>query len=98
MIVGIYHTITDTQKFWEVAGKVDTMNKGGKLPKGIKGLTFAPSTDGRKAFCLWEADSINSLKSLLEPLTGTAARNEYFEVDAQKSEGLPQEPVTHAAA
>jgi hypothetical protein len=72
MIVGIYHSISNPQKFGEVVGKVDTMIKDGRLPNGIKGLTFAPSTDGRRAFCLWEASSVNGLKSFLEPLTGPA--------------------------
>jgi hypothetical protein len=98
MIVGIYHSISNPQKFGEVVGKVDTMIKEGRLPNGIKGLTFAPSTDGRRAFCLWEASSVNGLKSFLEPLTGTVAHNEYFEVDGNKAEGLPQEALAHTTA
>ncbi len=96
MIVGIFHNITEPQKFWDVATKLDAVIKEGRLPNGIKALTFAPSTDGRKAFCMWEADSLSSLRSFLEPYTGSVARNEYFEVDAQKAENLPQELVTHA--
>lgn len=98
MIVGIYHSITNPPKFGETAAKVDALIKEDKLPNGIKGLSFAPSTDGRKAFCLWEADSVESLRAFVEPLTGSVARNEYFEVDPQKAEGLPQEAATHAAA
>ena len=96
MIVGIYHNISDPQKFGEVAKKIDGLIKENKLPNGIKALTFAPSTDGRKALCLWEADSLNSVRSFLEPWTGSVSRNEYFEVDAGKAEGLPHEMLAHA--
>ena len=96
MIVGIYHNISDPPKFGEVAMKIESVIKEGRLPRGIKALTFVPSTDGRKAFCLWEADSLSSLKSFLEPYTGSVARNDYFEVDTQKAENLPQEMVAHA--
>lgn len=96
MIVGIYHNISNPQKFGEVVTTIDGLIKESRLPKGIKALTFAPSKDGRKAFCLWEADSTSSLRSFLEPYTGTVARNDYFEVDTQKAENLPQEMVGHA--
>ncbi len=95
MIVGVYHSINDSQKFWEIAGQIDSVIKESRLPRGLKALTFAPSKDGRRAFCLWEADSTSSVRSFLEPYTGSAARNEYFEVDTQKAEGLPQEMVGH---
>jgi hypothetical protein len=96
MIVGIYHNISDPQKFGGVVSKIDGLIKAGRLPQGIKALTFAPSTDGRKAFCLWEADSLSSLRSFLEPYTGSVARNDYFEVDTQKAENLPHEMLAHA--
>jgi hypothetical protein len=96
MIVGIYHNISDPQKFGEVVMKIDTLIKDNRLPSGIKALTFAPSTDGRKAFCLWEADSLSSLRSFLEPYTGLVARNDYFEVDTHKAENLPHELLAHA--
>ncbi len=97
MIVGIYHNISDPQKFGEVATKIDDLIKGGRLPRGIKPLTFAPSTDGRKAFCLWEVDSLSSLRSFLEPYINSVARNDYFEVDTQRAENLPHEMLAHAA-
>ncbi len=95
MIVGVYHSISDSRKFWEIAGQIEGVIKEGRLPKGVKALTFAPSTDGRRAFCMGEADSLSSLRSFLEPYTGSVARNEYFEVDTHKAEGLPQEMVAH---
>ncbi len=97
MIVGIYHNINDPQKFGEVVSKIDGLIKEGKLPRGIKPLTFAPSTDGRKAFCLWEVDSLSNLRSFLEPYINSVARNDYFEVDTQKAENLPHEMLARAA-
>ena len=39
--------------------------------------------------CAWEADSLDGLKRFLEPQIGTAARNEYFQVNADQAMGLP---------
>jgi len=67
---------------------MSTMEQG-RLPKGLKGLMYLPSTDGRQADCLWEADKLDDLKSFLDGETGKAAKNEYIPVNEQAAVGLP---------
>jgi hypothetical protein len=42
------------------------------------------------AVCLWEADSIGTLRDYLDQVTAGASENAYFEVDADRALGLPQ--------
>ena len=89
MIVAINHNITDPKKWEEAISKIGPMVEEGRLPHGLKGLCFLPGVDGRRADCVWEAGSIDDLKRFLEPLTASAARNEYFQIDAEHAMGLP---------
>jgi DNA polymerase/3'-5' exonuclease PolX len=98
MLVAIYHDISDPKKFGEVVEQVNTMIQEGKLPSGIKPLSFLPSTDMRKCHCLWESASVDSLKRFLEPITGSGSRNEYFEVNRQIAQGVPEPAPMRAAA
>lgn len=89
MHVTIHHTITDQQK-WEQSGKrIKELSEQGRLPQGLKGLMFLPSVDGHKADCLWEANSVEALKSFIDRETGGGAKNEYFQVDNAAAMGLP---------
>ncbi|HUJ09769.1 MAG TPA: hypothetical protein VL171_07060 [Verrucomicrobiae bacterium] len=96
MIVGINHNITDPKKWDQVTSQIRPMVEQGKLPSGIKPLFYMPAKDGRRAVCAWEANSVQDLKRFLDPLTSPGARNEYFEVNAEESMGLPM--GEHAAA
>jgi len=89
MFVAIHHSITDPKKWEEATSKIGPMVMQGRLPKGLKGISYLPSTDGRQANCLWEADSLENLKRFLDPLTTPAARNEYFQINAEHAFGLP---------
>ena len=89
MFVVIHHSITDPQKWNEITGKIGPMVEHGQLPKGLNALCYLPSTDDRRADCLWEADSLENLKRFLDPMISTAARNEYFQVNVEHAFGLP---------
>lgn len=89
MVVLIRHTITDYRKWGEIESNIGTMLEQGQLPKGIKPLFYLPSTDGRVADCAWEADSLEGLKRFLEPRSGVAARNEYYQISVDHAFGLP---------
>lgn len=98
MHVSVHHTITDTQKWEQITRNMKTAVEQGKLPQGLKGLMYLPGTDGRKADCLWEAQSLDALKNFLDRETGTAARNEYFQINSAAAFGLPgQEEMRKAA-
>jgi hypothetical protein len=90
MHIVIHHIINEAQK-WE-QGKQSIMSKieGGTLPPGMKPLLFIPTANQKTTFCVWEADSLDTVKKFIEREMGTAARNEYFEVDTKNAIGLPE--------
>ena len=98
MHVAVHHNISDPQKWEQITRNMKTAVEHGKLPQGLKGLAYLPSADGRKADCLWEAQSVDTLKNFLEREIGTAARNDYFQINTQAAFGLPgQEELRKAA-
>jgi len=98
MFVAIHHNITDPKTWEETTSQIGPMVEQGRLPKGLKAVFYLPSTDGRKADCVWEADSLDNLKRFLEPLTSKAARNEYFQINTEQAFGLPVHAEEHATA
>jgi hypothetical protein len=86
MNVVVQHRITDPEKFFSM----DAQEVLGGGPPGVQGRQFFPSTDHSMAVCLWEADSIGTLRDYLDPATDGVAANAYFEVDAEYAMGLPQ--------
>ena len=80
------HRITDPEKFFSM----DAEEVAGGGPAGVQGRQFFPSSDGTVAVCLWEADSIDSLRDYLDPATAGAAENTYFEIDTDRAMGLPE--------
>ncbi len=86
MHVVIQHRIKDPEQFF--AGDPEEVANGG--PPGVRGRQFLVSQDRSAATCLWEADSVESLRIYMEGLTGDSAENSYFEVDAEMSMGLSE--------
>jgi len=95
----IHHSVNDSAKWEQSSQRIMSMIEQQRLPKGLKPLEYLPSTDGRKAVCVWEADSLNALREFIDRETSGAARNDYFEVKVQNAIGLPkgEEPVAKAA-
>ena len=46
--------------------------------------------------CLWEADSLDSVRAYLDELSVGAAQNSFFEVGLEHAIGIP-EPITETA-
>ena len=86
MHVVIKHRIKDPEQFF--SGDPEQVASGG--PPGTQGRQFFVSQDKSEAVCLWETDSVDSLRDYMEELTGDSADNTYFEVDAEVSMGLPE--------
>lgn len=90
MHIAVEHRITDAEKFFSMdAGEV-----AGGGPPGVQGLQFFPSKDQSTAACLWEADSVDTLRGYLDPATAGVSENTYFEVDSERAVGLPQTAAT----
>ena len=86
MYVVAMHRILDPEKFFSM--DAEEVSAGG--PPGVQGRMFFPNTDGSTAVCLWEADSIDSVRDYLDPATEGVAENTYFEVNAEVAMGLPE--------
>jgi hypothetical protein len=80
--VSVIHTINDPSQFWSTA-------ESAEFPDGVSLHSSLPSSDGSKAACLWEADSVDAVRETVEQTVGDFSSNEYFEVDAERAQGLP---------
>ena len=98
MYVSVHHTITDPQKWDQTTRNIMAMTEQGRLPEGLKGLMYLPAIDGRRADCVWEANSVEALKKFLDGQTGAAARNEYIPIKADAAFGLPGKEAQRKAA
>ena len=90
MYVVVNHAISDPSKFWATAQSATA-----GLPDGLKLIHTFPSSDGGKAVCVWEGDSVESVRRFLDPATAGMARNDYFE--APNKEGISVPTLTRAA-
>ncbi len=93
MYVAVQHRITDPEKFF--AMNAEEVVGGG--PPGVRGRQFFPSQDHTQASCLWEADSIDTLRDYLDRLTAGASENAYFEIDREFAMGLPETAAAGAS-
>jgi hypothetical protein len=84
MFIVVRHDITDQKGFF---GAAEAVTKA--VPQGLKVVQFLPSTEGREAICLWEATSVDAVKSYLEPKTTGLSKNAYYAVDSKVAMGLP---------
>lgn len=91
MYVIVQHTITDPAMFWNAADSA-------KLPPQVHLHHTFPTADGRRAVCLWEADSLDAVRDLLEPMVGLVSRNEYFAVENREGLARPSGVPQAAAA
>ena len=85
MLVIAHHNISDPEGFWAAAEKV-TQN----LPAGLKLHGVYPSTDLKTGTCLWEAENAQDVQQFLDTNAGQYAKNFCYEVNVEKSVGLPK--------
>jgi hypothetical protein len=74
------HSISDPERFW--GGPLD-------LPDGVSLHSVLPNYDGSRAVCVWEADSVGTVRDLVEGAAGEISNNEYYEVNGQSAQGVP---------
>ena len=91
MYVLVQHDISRPADFWGPA-------ESAQLPAGLKiHHTFA-NKDGTRAACLWEADSVESVRSFIENAVGRVSRNEYFQVPNREGVVNPTLPTQSSRA
>ena len=93
MLVIAHHNISDPEKFWAAAQEVTS-----KIPDNLKLHSVFPSRDGKTVTCLWSADSVDSVQQFLDTNSGQYAKNFCYELDAEKSMGLPEVRMAEASA
>lgn len=84
MFVGVIHRITDPAGF--EAAEAKALEQG--LPGGVALPIHAATSDHRTGICIWEGDSVEAVRELVESVVGPFADNEYLQLDV---DGL--EPV-----
>lgn len=86
MYVLVIHNVSDRQNFFDAAAKATPL-----IPEHLKLHLTVPARDGAKAVCIWEAESIASVRDYLEPALGAYARNDYFEAENREGVAMPSQ-------
>jgi hypothetical protein len=98
MYVIVQHQFKDQE---EAFSRGERLIKNEGAPRGVRGLQFYPSQDGSAATCLWEADSVESVREYVDSTLGDSSENTCYEVDAnqafaERPSGLPASPAAIA--
>jgi len=84
MYVAVHHHTNDPDTYWT------TVRQGAaNLPDGLALHHCLPSTDGKQALCVWEGETLDSVREFVESAVGSVSRNEYFEAEARDGVNLP---------
>ena len=78
------HQVKDPEGFFAAIPSVAQ-----NTPPGVHLLIGAPSTDKTTAVCLWQADSLDSLRGYLDAASEAVCDTSYFVVDESVAIGLP---------
>jgi hypothetical protein len=92
MYVVVHHRIIDREKFLAT----DPQVLAGNAPPGVHVRHFLPARDASAADCLWNTESLNTLRDYLDPATRGICENTYFEVDSGFAMGLPEKASASA--
>jgi hypothetical protein len=88
MKIGVIHRISDPET---------AQSRGQSLfnpPEGVQLLQFCPSEDFRAATCIWEAQSLDTVRDLVDSTLGDASEQTYFAVATEQAVGLPEAKAT----
>jgi hypothetical protein len=88
MKVGVIHRISDPE----------TAQSSGQAlfepHEGVRLLQFCPSQDFSAATCIWEAESVDAVRELVDPTLGDASEQTYYAVATEQAVGLPEAAAT----
>jgi hypothetical protein len=77
MFVTVIHRIHDPEGFRNAEAKA--LEAG--LPDGVALPIHAASRDHRLGICIWEGESVETVRGVVEGAVGPFADNEYYETD-----------------
>jgi hypothetical protein len=92
MKIGVVHQISDPERALEHGQTLFDPHEGVQL------LQFAPSRDFRTATCIWESDSIETVRELVDGALGDTSTQTYFEVATDQAVGVPETAAAAASA
>jgi hypothetical protein len=93
MLIIAHHNVNDPEAFWAAAEEVTK-----DLPAGLKLHGVYPARDGKTGTCLWEGGSVEDVQQFLDKKAGNWAKNFCYEVNVEKSMGLPSFKLPEALA
>lgn len=76
MFISVIHHIHDPEGFQ--AAEEKALENG--LPPHVKLPIHAATEDHRLGICIWEGESLDAVRELVEAVVGPYSRNEYFEM------------------
>ncbi|MDT7550938.1 MAG: hypothetical protein QOE84_3332 [Actinomycetota bacterium] len=79
MFVGVLHHISDPEGF--EAAEAKALEQG--LPANIALPIHASTPDHRTGICIWEGESVNAVRELVESVVGAFSINDYFQLDVE---------------
>jgi hypothetical protein len=82
MYVSVHHHVSDPEGFR--AAEQRALEEG--LPEGFSLPIHATTPDYTTVICIWEGESVEAVRDLVESVVGEYSENEYFET---KVDGLP---------
>ena len=77
MFITVLHHIHDPEGF--EAAEQKALEAG--LPTGVALPIHAATNDHSFGVCIWEGESVESIREVVEGVAGPFARNEYFEMN-----------------
>jgi hypothetical protein len=89
MFIVAQHQISDPATFWSTVQEAAPT-----LPSDVKLRQVLPNAQGTEAICLWEADSVDAVREVVEGSVGAVSTNTFFTVDSARAVGLPTSSAT----
>jgi hypothetical protein len=93
MYVGVIHKVKDPQA---MLSRGQSLGNPANAPTGVRPVEFFPATDLTAATCLWEADSVETVRDHIDGTLGDSCENSYFEISTEHALGLPQQEPAQA--
>ena len=82
MYVLVHHEVSNPASFWATVEKTD-------IPAPFKLHHTLVAKDGTRATCLWEAESVDAVRDLVEPLLGSVSKNQYAQAENREGLAMP---------
>jgi hypothetical protein len=86
MFVAVVHRIKDPQA---MLSRGEGLSDPANAPSGVVPHQFCPSKDLSAATCVWEGDSVDSVRDYIDGTLGDSSENSYFEISTEHAQGLP---------